>query len=217
MKINYNLLKTGDTFFTQSCSPIGLMIRCFTGWNLPTHVGKILISDDGIPLAVEMIGDFKKDNDLIVRPLSYYTKKRNWFVKIVGIKRSDVYNDVLKQKLFKEEIKKYRERRQDYDWKEILAFAANLFKDFFGNLFKKSKDTNKDKLICSRLVYEIDKKCGVKFDEEKQFDKLVSPADLFKTNAYTIVDFWRKGDAKKLRKFLAYKFIPREARKKQID
>lgn len=208
MKVNTSALKDGDVFFIRSISLSGLLIQLITGIGSPTHVGKILIKD-GESYTVEMIGDFVDDNDLIIQPLSYYTKKSRFWIKLLEIKRP--FNYILGKPTipYNDIYKEYTAKRVDYDWKEILSFVKAIFS-------KKAKDENKNKIICSRLVYDIDKKAGVVFTEKelKKFDDMVSPADLYKSKAYVNIPNWRQKDEDRLQRLLHKEFYLRRKNKK---
>ena len=86
MKLNN--IDEGDIFFTTSYTFLGLCIKIFTGFKNPTHVGKIIKNKKGEIYTLEMVGDFKDDNDLESRPLSYYTNPWRFWTRIVAIKRA---------------------------------------------------------------------------------------------------------------------------------
>jgi hypothetical protein len=189
MKINFSKLQTGDTFFTRSFAPIGLSIQAITGFQKPTHVGKILV-EDGKVYAVEMLADFDfDDNDLIKRPLAHYLSPWRFWVSIISIKRAKPYENKFVRDAAAREMNKQVAKKNKYDFKEIFAFIRRIFS-------KDAKDECKD-LICSRFVYNIDKSVGVRFGDLKEtFDKLVSPADLYDCVAYYDIPWELKHDKK---------------------
>ena len=182
MKINFSKLRTGDTFFVRSYTPIGFVIQVATGWGKPTHCGKIL-RENGRMYVVEMIGDLNlHDNDFIIRPINYYLKSWRFWTSIISIKRSEVYDDISMREVFIRWVNEMKIKDNPYDNKELLAFRT-----------KEKIDKSPD-LICSRLVYEVDKLCGVDFgkDEKKFEEHLVSPVDLWESSAYFEVENWRR-------------------------
>jgi len=181
MSINFSKLKTGDTFFVRSYTPFGLAIQCKTGWGKPTHCGKIIMVNY-TPYVVEMIGDLIPfDNDMLVRPLSYYTKRWRFWTSIISIKRNDVYIDAHVQAALVRWVNEQRPKTHYYDYDEALS-----------HVFKWKKDKS-PKLICSRLVYDVDVMCGVNFgDDTERFLKKVSPVDLWLSPAYYEVANWKR-------------------------
>lgn len=172
LKLEEDYIQNGDTFFTRSCSPLGLIIQFATGLGKPTHVGKIMRGQKGRLFVVEMLMNFKKDGDLKCRPLSFYRKKSRFWRKLIAIKRAPEFIFPDTRTKFLAELKKYTAKEPSYDFSELIF-----------------KDKDKNKLICSRFVYEIDKACGVDFKAyTEHFEQRVTPADLFDCDVYYKVE-----------------------------
>lgn len=181
MKINFNRLRTGDTFFVKSYTPFGLIVQTVTGWDKPTHCGKI-IKLSYMPYVVEMIGDLNPfNNDMHIRPITYYTRYWRFWTSVVSIKRSHVYDDDNAQSALIRWTNEQSTIKHKYDYKEAISHA-----------FKNGQDSSPN-LICSRLVYDADEMLGVDFGEDSpRFVKKVSPVDLWESPAYFEVPDWKK-------------------------
>ncbi|MFX0132180.1 MAG: hypothetical protein ACFFDN_00910 [Candidatus Hodarchaeota archaeon] len=180
MKLNVANIRSGDVFFIRSFSPIGLLIQFVTGIFKPTHTGIILKDHRKQGLyVIEMVADFTrpKKNALLCRPINIYFSRWKFWQKLISIKRApEGILSSFKEK-FTYAIADYLKKKQEYDYQEGISFITD-------------KKDDSPKLICSRFVYELHKKCGVDFKlYQRSFDILVSPADLYNCKIYNEVDW----------------------------
>jgi len=144
-KLRVEDLRQGDFVFTSCLFPMGLLTKIFVGGRA-THVGQLIDKyGNGKLYMAEMIGDFKKDNDLEINSLKKKFGRGLFKPRIVEVKRSSAY-DLRTQKIFRERAVK---QKASYDFGECLALAFNAPK------------LNRKGLICSGWCYENGKADGV--------------------------------------------------------
>lgn len=181
-KINLNVIREGDVFFTKTNSLVGNMIRLFRKSKVE-HVGQFIKPYGGkLVYRCEMVQDWLNDNDLKFNPI-----KED---QIVSIKRPiGAYNTQYDRQLFRRRMIELKEGFTllgeprsviSYDMRELFSFLSG------------KADKNKTAKICSRLVYDnlIEDGCNIKSDV---FDHAIAPDNLFNSPLLQEVEGWKIG------------------------
>lgn len=176
--INFNLLREGDLFFTADKSLLSRIIQMITKSKVG-HVGQLIKPLYGSDLfyGCEMTLDVFGDEDLrISAPLDLKS--------IVSIKRVNknfkVYDEEWKRKAFRQRMVNFHQKQTfGYDIRELISGIGG------------KKDRNKEDKICSRLIYESVITDGLTQLRSEQFDKYVTPGDLYNSSLFIEVEGWK--------------------------
>jgi len=169
-KINFSLLKEGDVFFTAGDDIVGKLIRWATGGSV-SHCGQLIKPyGGGLFYKCEMVKG-RGGKDLKFNPIVGN--------EIISIKRPVQFNEE-KSKLFRQRMLQWHEKIS-YDYKEFFSFFP---------VVGSRKDVDKDKMICSRLVYNNLILMGVPL-QTKKYDDAITPSDLFKSYFLEEVEGWQ--------------------------
>lgn len=172
MKINYSVLREGDVFFTGGNDFLARLIRWATGSKV-SHCGQLIKPYGGDLFYKCEMGKYKDGKDLKFNPI-----KGN---EIVSIKRPLKYN--------KDKIHFFRKRM--LYWHEKITYDGLEFLSHIPVLGWK-KDFDKEKMICSRLVFTNLVLMDVPIDCKK-FRDAVTPDDLYRSPALFEVEGWKNG------------------------
>jgi len=171
--INLDAIHEGDVFFTSSNTFMGNLIRLSTNSNV-SHCGQFIKPYGGKLLyALEMKRDLFSKQDMKLNKIPD---------NIVCVRRPlGIYKTTSDRIKFRNRIIKWHEQLTiDYDDAEFLSHTP---------LFGSKEDKNKNKMICSRLVYL---NLCIDGSEIKNsfYDNAVTPDDLYNNPWLEEVDGW---------------------------